>query len=326
MDEKKKKSPSDRKPAKTAPPKRAKDSGKAKAPAPRKAKAQKENTILNEEQEAEKWLEEKLTSMPSVRADSSDELDSKAVERGDVPMSVVAHLGEFRSRIIIILSLFIAFMFIAFGFSDYIVNFINMPFEKTGLRLNMFKILGGFFIRLKASALAAFLLIIPVLIFHIWRFIMPAMEKSSRRFTLLSFASAVLLFYAGVAFVFFLLVPFVVPIMTAFIPENMLTTIGADDYLGFVMMFSVAMGVLFEMPVAVLVLTRLGLITPQFLVSKRKAAVVINFIIGGLVTPQDPMSMFFVAIPLIILYEISIYISKLMTRRMEKSGREAAKT
>ena len=275
-----------------------------------------------EDKEAEEWLEDRLAKLSGkqIKTADEDEIDPEAAARGDTPMSVVAHLGEFRRRIMTILGLFIVFMVAAFMFSDQIIGFINKPFEETGFKLNMFKILGGFFIRLKASALAALMLIIPVMMYHTWRFIAPAMEKPARRFTMFSLLAATLLFYAGVAFVLFLLVPFVVPIMTDFIPDDMLTTIGADDYMSFVMMFGIAMGILFEMPIAVLTLTRIGVLTPQFLVSKRKVAIVVNFIIGGIVTPQDPLSMFFVALPLMILYEVSILLSKFVTKRMEKQA------
>ncbi len=276
-----------------------------------------------QDKEAEIWLENKLSKMlPAKKESELEEMDEEEKERGDVPMSIVSHLAEFRRRIIFILGAFILFTAVSLSFSDYVIQFINHPFEETGLKLNMFKIMGGFFIRLKAAAFTGLLAVIPIVIYNIWKFAAPAMKLQTRKFSLSSIVAAICLFYLGVSFVFFFLIPFIIPIMTSFIPEDMMAMIGADDYLGFVMMFSAAMGVLFEMPIVVLVLTRIGLITPQLLVSKRKIAIVINFIIGGIVTPQDPFSMFLVAVPLIGLYEISILISKMMTKRMEKKEKE----
>ena len=279
--------------------------------------------------EAEGWLEEKLIQMSSsakaltkttaVTKVDDDEEDPEALERGDVPKSIVEHLSEFRSRLMKVLGLFILLTCVGFYFSEYVVDFINAPFLETGQKLNMFRLMGGFVIRLKASALIALLLMIPVIIFHVWRFAFPAMNKRNRRFSRLVVFSAVLLFYSGAAFVFFLLIPMMIPILTQFIPPSMLITIGADDYLSFVIVITIAMGVLFELPIIVLILTRMGIITPQFLISKRRHAIVVIFIVSAILTPQDVITIFFVAIPLCFLYELSIYLSKFMLIRLSKS-------
>ncbi|MCL1910883.1 MAG: twin-arginine translocase subunit TatC [Leptospirales bacterium] len=274
------------------------------------------------------WLEKKLTDIASKR-NGKKEITSKKrnkkdyandadIARGDIPKSIVEHLSELRSRLLIITGLFMALTIAAFFFSEPIVDFINGPFLRSGHKLNMLKFMGGFLIRLKAAALIALLIMIPVIIFHLWRFTVPALEKNTRKFSLVVILSAVILFYGGAAFVFFLLVPLMVPIMTGLIPSSMNTTIDAESYLSFVVMITIAMGVLFEMPILVLILTRLGVISPQFLISKRKHAIIINFIIAAFVTPQDALSIFFVGIPLVFLYEISIIISKLMVKRANK--------
>lgn len=285
------------------------------------------------DKEAEDWFEKKLTTMASSgkktsavqKKEEDDEHDIEAIERGDIPKGLVEHLGEFRSRLMFILGMFMALTVAAFYFSEHIVNFINAPFLETGQKLNMFKLMGGFLIRLKASALIAFLIMIPVIIFQIWKFTAPAIKKTSRRFSVLSIIAAILLFYSGCAFVFFLLVPMMIPILTQFIPTEMLTTIGADDYLSFVVFMTIAMGILFEMPIVVLVLTRIGVISPQFLISKRKIAIVIIFIVSAMVTPQDPLSIFFAAVPLMFLYELSIFISRYMLKHLAKAEKSRQK-
>jgi len=244
--------------------------------------------------------------------------DHDALNRGDEPMSVVGHLDEFRSRIIYILGALIGLTFIGFYFSEYIVQFINMPFVETGQKLNVFKLLGGFMIRLKASAVIALLLTVPLIFYHLWKFIVPAINRGDRMFSRISLLGAIMLFYIGMAFVFFVVVPFVIPILVQFIPGDMLSTIGADDYLSFILLFSISMGILFELPIVIMILTRIGILTPAFLISKRKYAVVMSFIIGAFITPQDPISMIMVAVPLMFLYEISIVISRFMIKRRKK--------
>lgn len=247
-------------------------------------------------------------------------MDPAALDRGDEPMSVVGHLDEFRSRIMIILATLIILTIISFTFSEYIIDFLNRPFVETGKQLNIFKLMGGFIIRLKASAVVALLLTVPLIFFHLWRFIMPAISKDDRTFSRLSLTSAILLFYGGMAFVFFLLVPMAIKVLLTFIPDAMLGTIGADDYMSFVFLFSIAMGVLFELPIAVLILTRIGILTPAFLITKRKYAIVAIFVIGALITPQDPLSQIMVAIPLWFLYEFSIFVSRFTLMRKKKGS------
>ncbi len=138
----------------------------------------------------------------------------------------------------------------------------------------------------------------------------------SSRITIIS---AVLLFYSGAAFVFFILLPAAIKVMLSFVGPEMISTIGADDYLNFIIFSSLIMGVLFEVPVIILVLTRLGIVSPQFLIRKRKYAILVIWIIAAIVTPQpDPLSQSLVGVPLMLLYEISIIISKIVARRERK--------
>jgi len=256
-----------------------------------------------------------------VDQDESNELeiiDPEASTRGDNPMTVVDHLDEFRSRILIVLGVLITLTFVNFYFSEHIVNYINKPFLSTGNKLNVFKLTSGFIIRLKASAGTAILMTFPLIIFHIWRYILPAIDKKERMFSRLSIIASVVLFYSGVAFVFFLLLPLMIEVLLSFIPSEMLSTIGADDYLSFIFLLCLAMGIIFELPVIILVLTKLGLITPAILISKRKLALIIIWVFAAIITPPDPLSQSLVAVPLMFLYEFSILISRFIVIRKKK--------
>lgn len=256
-----------------------------------------------------------------VKEDDTNELeviDPEASSRGDTPMTVVGHLDEFRSRILIVLGVLITLTFVNFFFSEQIVNYINKPFLSTGNKLNVFKLTSGFIIRLKASAGTAILMTFPLIIFHIWRYIVPAIDKKERMFSRLSIIASVLLFYSGAAFVFFLLLPLMIEVLLSFIPSEMLSTIGADDYLSFIFLLCLAMGLIFELPIIILVLTRIGIITPALLISKRKVALVVIWVFAAIITPPDPLSQSLVAVPLMFLYELSILISKFMVIRKKK--------
>ncbi len=256
-------------------------------------------------------------------AEGPEEVDPEALERGDVPMSFVDHLGEFRSRILIIFITFFILTVAAFIFSDELLYVINKPYTDTGLKLNVFKLAEGFMMRLKVSAIAAFVVGLPFIIFQVWRFILPAITKKDRMFSRIALFSSILLFYAGVSFVYFLLMPFTVKMLLSFIAKDISSVIGASEYINFVFLFCFLMGVLFEFPILVMILTRIGLITPYFLSNNRKWAIVIIFVLSAGITPTtDILTQSLVAIPLWALFEGSIIVSKMTAIRKKKKDLE----
>lgn len=251
--------------------------------------------------------------------EDEEEIDPDAIARGDRPMGVVDHLDEIRTRLMYILGTMFFILCVTFYFSDPIVDYIAKPFLMTGFKLNIFKITGGFMLKLKASMIIALLIGIPLIVYHIWAFIKPAVSTKERKFARIVILATILLFYAGICFVFYVFMPTALKIMLDFIGPNMTAMIGADDYFSFLIFFCIAMGVLFELPIFILILTKIGLITPFFLTSKRKYAIVIMWILAAVITPQpDMISQAMVAIPLMILYEISIVISKLVYRKKQR--------
>ena len=247
------------------------------------------------------------------------EIDPKALKRGDVPMTLVGHLGELRSKIITSLIVLLVLTIGAFIYSDQILDFITKPYTVTGFKLNVFKLTEGFMIRLKVSAIAALLVGVPFIMLQTWRFIVPAIEKKDRMFSRISLLASVILFYSGVVFVFVFLVPLTVKMLLSFVAKEWVSTIGANDYINLVFFFCIIMGILFELPIVMMILTRIGIITPSFLVRKRKYAIVLAFLISAVITPtQDMLTQIIVAIPLILLYEASILVSKLTTVRKRK--------
>jgi sec-independent protein translocase protein TatC len=230
-------------------------------------------------------------------------------------IDVTGFLDKFRSKLLVTLLLLVILTPVAFYFSDILLYYINKPFIESGNKLNIFTLMGGFMLRFKVSVAAALFVLAPVIIYQIWSIIVPSLNKSNLMFSRLTIVSAVILFYSGVSFVFFLLLPAAIKVMLSFVGKDMLSTIGADNYLSFILFFSLSMGILFEVPVIILVLTRMGLVTPAMLSGKRKYAIVVIWIIAAVITPQpDPFSQAMVGVPLMVIYEISILISRLVVR------------
>lgn len=244
--------------------------------------------------------------------------DPEAIERGDRPMTLVEHLSEMRSRLLIILASLLIVMLIAFGFSDYLLALISRPFTTSGQKLNLFTLFEGFTLRLKSSLFASALICLPLIVYHIWKYIEPAINRNDRTIVRVTLLSSIFLFYAGTVFAYFFL-PLAIIALMGFAPPDMLITNNATEYFNFFLMTSLILGAIFELPIVILLLTKMGLISPVFLTSKRKYAIVIIWIIAAIASPgPDPLSQALLALPLMLLYEISIVISKIMVRRKKK--------
>ncbi|MCX7678550.1 MAG: twin-arginine translocase subunit TatC [Spirochaetes bacterium] len=245
-------------------------------------------------------------------------VDPEALERGDRPMTIVEHLDELRSRLLIILASLIVMMLVAFGFSDHILTIIARPFSSTGQKLNLFTIFEGFTLRLKSSLFVSILICLPLIVYHIWKYIEPAINRNDRNIVRITLIAGIFLFYSGTAFAYFFL-PLAIMALMGFTPPDMLITNNATEYFNFFLLTSIILGAVFELPIVILILTKIGLISPVFLTSKRKYAIVIIWIIAALASPgPDPLSQALLAFPLMFLYELSIAISKLMVRRKKK--------
>ncbi|MCU0822316.1 MAG: twin-arginine translocase subunit TatC [Spirochaetes bacterium] len=251
-----------------------------------------------------------------------NEDDKKAIDRGDVPMSVVRHLDELRSRLIITLVMVLVITVVSFFAAKDLLDIITRPFFNTGNRLNIFNLTEGFMLNLKTSLLAGVLLGLPLIVFEVWKYIVPAVEKKNRRFIGLSVACGTFLFYAGIVFTYFVMLPVMVHMFLRFTPPEMTVTIGAEKYLSFVIIFSLAVAAMFELPVVILILTRIGIITPEFLIAKRKYAILTIWVVAAVITPPDALTQIMLAIPLMLLYEISIIMSKIVLKRRKKKELE----
>ncbi len=253
-----------------------------------------------------------------VPKDEEEEIDPKAIERGDRPMSLVAHLDEFRSRFMRSLITILVIMLGSFFFSDYILSILTRPYLDTGLKLNVFNLIDGFLLRLKASLITGVLIAFPLIVYELWKYIAPAIDVRERRFSRLAILAALGLFYSGVLLTFFTL-PLAVKALLSFTPEGMTNLINASNYLSFVFIFCFAIGIVFELPIAIMILTKMGIVTPSFLISKRKYAIVLIWIGAAVITPTvDPLTQSLVAIPLMLLYEISIIVSKVIVLRKKR--------
>jgi len=268
---------------------------------------------------SEKSKQTKTYAGVAIDPSEQESVDPAALARGDNPMTVVDHLGEFRSRIIASITALFVTTAVFFGMSDYLVHYIMGPYLDTGQNLNIFTLSGGFMIRLKLAFLSSVLLCIPFIIYQGWRFVQPAVSIENKRFAKIWLISFVFLFYSGIAFVFMFIVPTAIGVFLSFIGSDMVCTISAGDYVFFVAVLCFSIGFIFEFPLLIMILTRIGVLTPSFLIRNRKYSIVIIWVTAALITPRDVLSQIMVALPLMGLYEISIVISKITVIRKKRS-------
>ncbi len=171
-----------------------------------------------------------------------------------------------------------------------------------------------FVLSMKIAVAGGLILGAPFVFYFIWKFISPGLYKKEKILVLPVVLAATLFFLTGVLFSYFTL-PYVLNFFVTFAQGKLEAFFKAEDYLGFLIKLSLAFGVVFELPVISYILTKIDIITPKFLVSNIRYAIVIIFIVAAVLTPPDVISQTFLAVPLIVLYGISILVSYLVARR-----------
>ncbi len=256
-------------------------------------------------------------------------------ENPNKEMTLIQHLDElrrrlFRSIIAIIILAIIAFFFKDFIFDNVILSprdadFIsNRMFCKLGDLVNVsslcinthsFQIIniqlaGQFKAHLLVSFVIGLMLAFPFLIFQIWKFVRPALNvKDIKNVNIILFAVSTL-FAFGVLFGYFLIIPLTINFLSTYqVSTSVLNQISFSSYLSIITGITMATGLVFELPVLIFFLSKIGLVTPDLLKKYRKHAIVIFFIVSGIITPPDVFSQVLVSVPLYLLYEISIKIS-----------------
>ncbi|MBN8828292.1 MAG: twin-arginine translocase subunit TatC [Sphingobacteriia bacterium] len=230
--------------------------------------------------------------------------------------SISAHLIELRNRFIKVGIVFIALFAIAYFFSENVYNFLLMPLIKINGENNHRIIYTGlteaFFTYIKLSTFTALLFTIPYFFWQIYLFAAPGLYKNERKGFLPFLIFTPFLFYSGIAFAYYLVFPYAWQFFLSFESPNAALPIVFEariyEYLSLVMHLMIAFGVAFQLPVATVLLYKIGLVSIETLKAKRKYAIVGMFIISAIITPPDVFSQIALALPLIILYEIAIII------------------
>ena len=232
-------------------------------------------------------------------------------EQGKMPF--LAHLGELRRRIIVsLIALGVGFV-VTFNFSDRIITWLARPLP---VKLAFLEPTEPFWVNMKVALVAGAFLVLPVILYEVWAFIAPGLLPHERRFALPFVVLSTVCFALGATFALAVIVPFAVKFLVSYKTENLVATISVNRYVDFVLKFTVAFGLVFELPLAITLGARMGFVTPEFLAKNRKYAILINFVIAAILTPTpDAFNQLLMAGPLILLYEAGIIAARMFGRR-----------
>ncbi len=266
----------------------------------------------------------------------------------EAEMSFFDHIDVLRKHLLRALAVVFVLTLGAFYFTDFIFNTVIMGpknpdfwtyrmmcklvemFPQLGPDFCITKIdakiintemAGQFTLQLNSCVMVGIVLGIPYLLFELWLFVKPALHDNERKSASGFVAFASILFFVGILFGYYIVCPLSINFLTNFtVSPDIQNTFTIDSYLSSVMTLTLGSGVIFQLPVIIFILSKLGIMTPAFMRSSRRYAIVIILIVAAVVTPTaDPFTMMVVATPLFVLYEMSIYISANIERKRNKA-------
>ena len=263
-------------------------------------------------------------------------------------MSFLDHLEELRWHLIRSTMAVMILAVLAFIFKDFIFDtlifgpkradfptyrmFCNISralgmdtfcFQEMPFRIQSRTMAGQFSAHMWTSIYAGIIVAFPYILYEFWKFIRPGLKDSERRHSRGFIFVASLLFFIGVLFGYYLITPLSINFLGNYqVSEEVFNDFDLDSYISLVRTSVLACGIVFELPIIMYILTKIGLITPDILRKNRKFALIIVLILSAVITPPDIVSQIIVAIPIIILYEVSIYISKIVIRNQLREERK----
>ncbi len=233
-------------------------------------------------------------------------------------MSFMEHLGELRTRIVRGLIAVLVGLVISFPLSQWIVDYLARPVQATGNTLVFLAVTEAFWVQMKVALIAGLFLASPAILWQVWAFIAPGLYPHEKKYAAPFVIVGSLLFVGGGAFSIKVVTPYAVTFLLSFARPGLQPMISIGSYIDFLLKFTLAFGLVFELPLAITLAARMGMVTPKGLARNRKYAVLGAFAASAILTPTpDAFNQMLMAGPLIVLYEIGILSARLFARRAE---------
>ncbi len=242
-------------------------------------------------------------------------------------MPFLDHLEELRWRLVKAIVTVIVCAIGVYFFSEQVLAFLIAPYNDAATQLDsgatqkliFLSPTGGFMVRIKISIFSAILLGLPVIFYQIWQFVVPGLLGKEKKLVPVVAFFSTLCFLTGALFCYLVVLRFGLRFLLSFETSDLVATISVNEYLGFVTMLILVFGLIFELPILALFLTKIGLLTPAFMRHYRRHGIVGMVILSAVVTPPDVFTQLLLAGPLVLLYEISILISAAVHKKQEVS-------
>jgi len=233
-------------------------------------------------------------------------------------MSFVDHLSELRKRVVRVVIVFVIALILGFVVAQPVIGYLISVPPADEFAMNVFSPWDSLRIYINVAMLIALLIVLPFAIYQVWQFVAPGLRDQERRAALSYIPLAVLLGLCGLAFAYYVVFPLAFS-FTLFLASAMeLTeTYGISQYFGFMFNILIPVTLVFELPVIVLFLTTVHILTPSMLIKARKVAYVVLVVVSTLITPPDLVSALIVYLPLVLLYEVSIFFAKRVYKKQQ---------
>ena len=232
---------------------------------------------------------------------------------------LIEHLLELRRRLMWTIGGLLLCFLALMPFAQQLYTFVAQPLMATlpaGTSMIATDVIAPFFVPVKVTLMAAFLLSLPHTLYQVWAFIAPALYQNEKRLVMPLVLSSVLLFFAGMAFAYFLVFPLVFKFLAGVTPVGVNMATDIDKYLSIILGMFVAFGATFEVPVVVVLLNRMGVVSLAQLRQARPYVIVGAFVLAAVITPPDVISQVLLAVPLIVLYEAGLWFCRFIRPRV----------
>ena len=243
--------------------------------------------------------------MPRLRAAKFDE-----------QMTLVEHLDELRNRIIVSAAVLVVACGLCFWQSDLLLDIANKPLPHDinghSIKPSTFGVAEPFMSTLKISIYAGLVIAMPVLLYQLYAFFLPALRPTEKRVVLPFLILVPVLFIAGVVFSYYVVAPAAAKFLLNFNQEQFNVQVRANDYYGFLITTLLAMGLVFQIPMGVVAVTRLGIVTPKQIAKNRRYAYLILAVVAMLLPGTDPVTMLIEMTPLVLLFEFSLILARML--------------
>ena len=232
-------------------------------------------------------------------------------------MGFLEHLEELRWRLVRSLFAILIGSLLSYSYIDDILKILLYPstMTKNPIVIQSLQVQSMFLIKWFISFASGFILALPYLVYQAWKFIAPGLKINEKRFALPFVFFASISFISGILFGYFILVPFSLEFFSGVASGHVQNNFSIQYYFSFLNWLLIGAGVIFQLPVVSLVLSTIGILTPAFMRHYRKHSIIVILILSSFITPPDPVSMFIMSVPLMILYEASIGISWIINRK-----------